>query len=96
MSAHLLIDPASLGLFHYLFGTRLGIGAPVPDGRVEAEVRGQSERSLAGELAGLGAMAEVLEPVGIRERLAAIGAELISLYATTRSNQASRPKRPSS
>jgi predicted DNA-binding transcriptional regulator YafY len=102
VSAHVLVDAAMLGLVQYLFGTRLGIGAPVADGRVEAEIRGQSERSLAGEIAGLGAMIEVLEPAGVRERLAAVGAELVATYAdaapasSTRSNQASRPKRPSS
>jgi len=99
VSAHVLIDPNMLGLCHYLFGTRLGIGAPVADGRIEAELRGQSERSLAGEIAGLGAMVEVIEPPEIRERLAEIGAELTAIYSGPtmgRSNQASRPKRPSS
>lgn len=97
VTARALVQAPSLGLCRYLFGTRLGIGAPAPDGRVEVELRGASERALAGEIAGLGAMVEVLEPAAMRAQLATIAAELTALYApSTRSNQASRPKRPSS
>lgn len=96
IGARVLIEPSAMGLCHYLFGTRLRIGAPVADGRVEAEIRGSSERVLAGEIAGLGAMLDVLAPEGLRTLLAEIGAELVGRYASRSSNQVSRPKRPSS
>jgi predicted DNA-binding transcriptional regulator YafY len=63
------------------FGTRLRIGPPVGDDRVEVELRGHNVASLAGEIAGFGAAIEVLEPPEVRQRLARVAAELNSLYA---------------
>jgi predicted DNA-binding transcriptional regulator YafY len=50
------------------------------DGRIEIEVRGFNEIVLAGDLAGFGNLLEVLEPTALRERLAQVAKELLSLY----------------
>jgi predicted DNA-binding transcriptional regulator YafY len=78
--AHGLMGSDVVWLLRTVFGNRVRIGPPGPDGRVEVELRGQSVRSLAGEAAGLGAMLEVLDPAELRDQLAAIGAELAELY----------------
>ena len=57
------------------------IGAAGPDGRVELHLRGHSPRALAAELAGFGALVEVVEPDDVRQHLAEIGAELTEIYA---------------
>jgi predicted DNA-binding transcriptional regulator YafY len=76
-----LADAEVVRLLRMIFGRRVGIGPTAADGRVEVEVRGHHVHSLAGELAGLGASVEVLEPPEVRERLAQIGAELAERYA---------------
>ena len=45
-----------------------------------AEIRGHSVDSLAGEVAGLGALVEVHAPDEVRERLARLASELTELY----------------
>jgi predicted DNA-binding transcriptional regulator YafY len=64
------------------FGTRVRIGPPGDGGRIEVEVRGHNVEALAGEIARFGGAVEVLEPPEVRRRLAHIGHELGSLYAT--------------
>jgi predicted DNA-binding transcriptional regulator YafY len=78
--ARALVDPGAVWLCRSMLGSRLRVGPSAPDGRVEVELRGHSTRALAGELAGLGAMVEVLEPTEMRDQLAAIGAELTRRY----------------
>jgi predicted DNA-binding transcriptional regulator YafY len=82
--AGLVVQFPWVDLLRWRFGTRLSVGGPVEvDGfgpGVSAEVRGQSERSLAGELAGLGALVVVVDPPSLRARLAGIGEELVDLY----------------
>lgn len=78
--AHGLMRADVVWLLRVMFGNRVGIGPPAPDGRVEVELRGHSVRSLAGETAGLGGMLEVLDPPELRDELAAVGAQLAELY----------------
>ena len=78
-----LATPQAMPAVRYTFGTRLRIGMAVDDGRVEVEVRGHNEYSIAADLAGFGAMLEVLEPAGVRQRLVALAEELAVLYAET-------------
>lgn len=80
LRARALADPAVLGLCRYMLGTRLGIGPARPDGRVEVELRGHGVPSLAGEIAGLGAAIEVLDPPELRDRLAQLGQGLVATY----------------
>lgn len=73
-------DPVALSLLRYLFGRRIDLGPPAPDGRVDIAVRGYSLESLAVELGGLGARLEVTDPPELRQRLAALGEELTRAY----------------
>lgn len=79
--ANALVAADSVWLCRYLLGNRLRIGPAGPDGRVEVQLRGHSARSLAGEIAGIGAAIEVLDPPEVREHLVAIGTALVALYA---------------
>lgn len=76
-----LIDRRAMPWLRYAVGTRLRIGMAIHDGRVEVEIRSHNEHLVASELAGLGALVEVLEPAGVRDRLAVIAGELTALYA---------------
>jgi predicted DNA-binding transcriptional regulator YafY len=67
-------------LCRWVLGERVRIGPAGPDGRVELEVRGPSNRALAGALAGLGDRLEVIDPPEVRRHLATIGAELSARY----------------
>lgn len=78
--AHALVPSDSVWICRAVFGNRVGIGPPGADGRVEVELRGHSIRALAGEVGGLGALVEVVDPPELREALAAVGAELVALY----------------
>jgi predicted DNA-binding transcriptional regulator YafY len=79
--ARALVSAEAVGLLRMLFGTRVRIGPPGPDGRIEVEARGHHEDSLAYELAGLGGRLEVIEPASLRDALARVGAELTATYA---------------
>ena len=82
-----LADEDMVSLSRYLFGTRVKIGGRASDGRVELALRGQSVRSLAGELAGLGAAVTVADSDAgsagrdVRVLLAEIGQQLVTAYA---------------
>ena len=73
--------PDVLWLCRKILGKRVRIGPSAPDGRVEMELRGHSARSLAAEIAGIGAAIEVLDAPDVRRHLALIGAELTATYA---------------
>lgn len=78
-----LVAPQTMSWMRYSFGTRLRIGGSAADGRVEVDISSHSELSIANELAGFGKMVEVIDPAGVRARLANIAAELAWLYAGT-------------
>lgn len=78
-----LAAPQVMPWVRYSFGARLRIGMAIDDGRVEVEIRSHTEYSIANELAGFGKMVEVLEPHGVRSRLAALAEELATLYSGT-------------
>ena len=63
------------------FGTRVRIGPSGDDGRVEVELRGHSEWSLAAEVAGFGTWLEVVDPPEVRRYLAKLGRDLAVAYA---------------
>jgi predicted DNA-binding transcriptional regulator YafY len=71
-----LIDPRALSWVRHVFGARLRIAMAIDDGRIEVDVRSHGEFSVAAELAGFGTMVEVVEPPGVRQRLAELAAEL--------------------
>jgi len=78
--AQALATPDTVPVCRWVLGNRVQIGPTGPDGRVEVQLRGQSVRSLAGEIAGLGGGLEVLEPAELRDLLAQIAGELAGLY----------------
>lgn len=80
VEAHALVRPEAVWACRSVMGSRVRIGPSGPDGRVAVELRGHTARALAAELAGLGAMVEVLDPPAVRLHLAAVGAELAALY----------------
>lgn len=80
ITARALADPERLWVVRFVLGTRVRIGPPGGDGRVEVELRGHSIESLACEIAGLGGSIEVLDPPELRARLAEIAGELGALY----------------
>ena len=81
--AQALVRPDAVWMCRSVLGNRVRIGPTVEDGRVEVELRGHSAFSLAAEIAGLGAMVEVLAPAEVRDHLAAAGVELVAQYACT-------------
>jgi predicted DNA-binding transcriptional regulator YafY len=81
LRARARVDPEAIDLLRWVLGGRMSIGPPTEDGSIEVELRGHTERSLAGEIAGFGASVEVLDPVGLRRHLATIGRELAAVYA---------------
>lgn len=72
--------PQILNPLRWTFGTKLRIGPPQEDGRIAFEVGDWNEHSLAAQLAGFGREIDVLEPDGMRARLAEIGRELLATY----------------
>jgi predicted DNA-binding transcriptional regulator YafY len=74
------VEPGSVGVLRMILGTRLRVGPAGDDGRVEVEVSGWSDVALAGELAGVGAALEVVDPPAVRGELARIANELHALY----------------
>jgi predicted DNA-binding transcriptional regulator YafY len=79
-SAHLRADDETVDILRYMFGRRALTGPVGADGRVEVEIRGQSEEMVARQLAGLGDRVEVLAPEAVRQYLAAIGRALVARY----------------
>lgn len=82
VQARAMVDPEVIGWCRGSFGSRIQIGPPDDEGRVEVEVRGHSMRSLAAELAGFGHAVTVLEPDELRSELAALGAGLVAAYSS--------------
>lgn len=79
--ARVALSPDAVAWCRTTVGNRMQIGPPLDDGRVEVAVRGHSIWSLAAELAGFGALVEVIEPPELRVRLAELGAELLATHA---------------
>jgi predicted DNA-binding transcriptional regulator YafY len=85
--ATVLATPPAVAQCRWVLGTRVRIGPPSTDGRIELEIRGHSFRSLAGELAGFGPELEIVDPPEVREHLARIGSELTASYGTVAGSQ---------
>ena len=78
---HLVADRAALGWLRGHFGTRMDVGPPVGEDRVQVELGFGTLETAAMELAGYAELIEVLEPATIREQLSAIGRRLVTRYA---------------
>jgi predicted DNA-binding transcriptional regulator YafY len=80
ITARARVEAGSVPLLRMIFGTRAQIGPTDHDGRVAIDVRGHDVGSLAGQLAGLGRVVEVIGPPEVRARIIEISAELADLY----------------
>ena len=82
VQARALTQPDSLPICRWVFAERVRIGPAGPDGRVEIEIHGRHVEALASEIAGLGAVIEIIDPPELRQRLALVGRELAALYGS--------------
>ncbi len=81
LDATLLITERHLPILQDHFGRHCVIEETLEDGRVRARVSAPVAWMIAQQLAGWGAMIEVLGPESVQEELARIGAELVERYA---------------
>ena len=75
-----LAEGRMVGVLRGMFGARLKVGGPAPDGRIEVEIGGHSAQMVAAELAGFGTAVEVTDPPEARDHLAWLGAVLTRCY----------------
>jgi predicted DNA-binding transcriptional regulator YafY len=75
-------EPRSIPWLRATFGSRIEVGEFGDDGRVAVELRSWSAHTVAGELAAFGHWVVVEGPSGVRDALAALGADLTSLYGS--------------
>ena len=74
-------DAGRLDVLHYLFGNRVLAGDEGADGRIDVELRAQSELMVARQLAGFADTIEIVAPDSVREHLADIGRGLLRRHA---------------
>lgn len=79
--ATLLIETRFVPVLRNHFGRHCETEAELDDGRSRMRVAAPTPLDIARNLAGWGAMVEVLEPPAVRTELARIGAELAARYA---------------
>jgi predicted DNA-binding transcriptional regulator YafY len=63
-----------------VLATPMSVGTTVIGGRVDVEIRSHSMEQIAHQLAGFGALVEVIAPEEVRRHLARIAAELSAVY----------------
>ncbi|MFC6986436.1 helix-turn-helix transcriptional regulator [Streptomyces cirratus] len=80
VTARARVAPEALPRLERLLRGRVTVGEPFDDGWTEVRIDGPAHRALAAQLAGFGALIEVLDPPELRRTLARIGAELTALY----------------
>ena len=82
VKVRLRTDERTADVLRYVFGNRLEMGESGPDGRLELQLRAQSELMMARQLAGFSDALEVLEPDAVRTHLADIGRGLLRRHAS--------------
>jgi len=80
--ATLFIEERFVPVLRDRFGRHCHADGTAPDGRARMRVGAPTPRDIAQNLAGWGALVEVLDPPEVRAALARIGAELATRYAT--------------
>ncbi|KAA9151122.1 WYL domain-containing protein [Microbacterium lushaniae] len=83
VAATVAVGPEVVAAFCRWFGQYAVVGESAAGGRVQVEVRAQSARALAEQLAGWSAEVEVIEPAEVRHELVQIGAHLVATYRDT-------------
>ena len=77
-----VVEPSAVGWLRSHFGAaRIAASDPLEDGRIPVEIGFPESYRPAMELAGYGAVLEVLDPPEVRHELAALGARLVERYA---------------
>jgi len=79
--ATVLIETRFVPILRDHFGLHCHTEADLDDGRSRVRIAAPTPRDIARNLAGWGAMVEVLEPPSVQAELARIGTELIKRYA---------------
>ena len=90
-----LAVPSVVSSLRWVFGPKLRVGPPAPDGRIAVELASNGERALVGQIAGFGSFVEVLEPEEVRAHLAEVGAQLVRLYGPSPNGVGADDRRPS-
>lgn len=78
--ATVLIDARFVPVLRDHFGRHCDVGSELDDGRTRVRVAAPTPLDIARNLAGWGAMVEVIEPPAVQAELARIGAELAGQY----------------
>jgi predicted DNA-binding transcriptional regulator YafY len=80
--ATVLVEARFVPVLRGQFGRHCHVDGELGDGRARVRVAAPTALDIARQLAGWGAMVEVVEPPGVRAELARIGAELADRYAS--------------
>lgn len=78
--ATVLADETVVPILRSVLGTPTTVHKRLDDGRVELEVRSYSAERVASQLAGFGALVEVVSPEEARVQLSRIASELARVY----------------
>jgi predicted DNA-binding transcriptional regulator YafY len=78
--AVVVVTPPSHHGLRAQFGPRTTVLRTLDDGRVEVEIGAPTTAAIAEQLAGWGALIDVVEPAEVRTELARIGRELVERY----------------
>lgn len=81
--AVVLLESRFVPVLRDRFGLHFEVDGTAADGRARARVAAPTPRDIAQNLAGWGALIEVLEPASVRAELARIGTELAGRYAVS-------------
>ena len=79
-AATLRLDADDVAHLRAVLGTPMTVGPVGRDGLVDVEVRTYSPQTIAAQLAGFGALVEVIAPTEVRHHLRRIAAELSRVY----------------
>lgn len=80
LEAQAICDPDALGRLRMALGDQLVVGGSTSDGRIEVVIRAYNDYALAGAISGFVEWLEVTGPEVVRDRLGAIGKELVGRY----------------
>lgn len=83
LAATVLISARLAPVLRDRFGRHSEQLGTLDDGRVRVRVAAPMAISIAQELAGWGALVEVLEPDSVKDELARLGSELVARYSPT-------------
>jgi len=89
--ATVLIEERFVAILRDHFGRHCHADSQLSDGRARVRIAAPTPLDIARNLAGWGAMIEVIEPPSVQAALACIGAELVGQYGLPEGEPAGRP-----